>query len=584
MRFFDPIDINLFNLGDLPTFSSRDVTSAITTFSVDFSLSGSSQLAVGLIDPNFAMASANYFQIRRDIYYRSERFEISAVETSPSESIHPLYNLECRSKYVQLMKRDKKPEAYRGMSAYNFAAAIADRYKMNFVGERTTKKQAIVKGKSNNSDDSVWTVLQSLASEQQFVCFESVGTLFFCSEKFLLGKWGDERFTYGDLKFIPFFWPETTDPVFASAKDKYILMDQPTVRRSDDDIKAADGSMLVDRVNGTILRPGMTIYLGGIPDFEGLYLITDVSFQEGSPEPVQVQFRTPVDPKKENISSSRASGGTSAAGAGTNQPFTLGRLPALNAAGSQRYTVQALSKMQYSGRNSNIIIKAVTAAVGKLNLKQPIADIERFLREYPGLSLAEREIAKNIYVHYALGLPDSAFAVAGGQSSTALLEKNLQYEAAYTTRATNPTPTNRSSTVTADTASRTAEALTGPGATTRNIIPTQPLPSSVATNINSYLTKNKPSSVTAAQLTDIKGEVYDKAVSMWKKSRSGRVSDYKSLHKSWSGVTSRFKYNALRQTSVFDVLVPAASSSLVPTYGFAVSDDDRNAIPGMYTL
>ena len=140
MAYVDPIDLDLFKLGDLGTLQARDVTDAIVSFSTSLSISGSSEVKVGIVDPDFAMASANYFQIRRDIFYRNLWFEIAAVETQRSESIHPLYNLECRSKGVQLMKRDKKPEAYRGMSGFEFAKKVAKDFKLNFVGQQATKK------------------------------------------------------------------------------------------------------------------------------------------------------------------------------------------------------------------------------------------------------------------------------------------------------------------------------------------------------------------------------------------------------------------------------------------------------------
>ena len=42
-----------------------------------------------------------------------------------------------------------------------------------------------------------------------------------------------------------------------------------------------------------VLRPGMTIYVDGVPTFEDFYLITDVSFDHMSTTPVQISFRKP---------------------------------------------------------------------------------------------------------------------------------------------------------------------------------------------------------------------------------------------------------------------------------------------------
>lgn len=314
MSYFAPIDSDLFSIVGLGTTQNKSLIEAITEINVSLTLSGSSEVSVTVVDPDFNFAVNNYFQIRRQVIYRGMQFEIAAIETSRSEAVHPQHTLQCRSQKVQEMKRDKQPEIHNGKSGYDLAQQMAGRFGMNFVGERTAKKQAIVKIQNSNTDDSVWSVLQSLAGEQQFICFESENTLFFCSEKFLLGKWGDPQFQYGTFRVVPYVWPEPSANAFPTAKDKYILMDIPTIRRSDDDINAASGAMVVERFNGVNLRPGMTVHIEGIPSFSGPYIISDVSFNEGEPDPIQVQFRTPIEPKPETTTG----GGTGTGGSGTS--------------------------------------------------------------------------------------------------------------------------------------------------------------------------------------------------------------------------------------------------------------------------
>ena len=81
----------------------------------------------------------------------------------------------------------------------------------------------------------------------------------------------------------------------------------PSVSKSDNDPFEVTGSMVVDRLNGTSLRPGMTIQLSGIPMFgpytnssgqaisndSGLYLITSVDYDHLGTDPVKVGFRSP---------------------------------------------------------------------------------------------------------------------------------------------------------------------------------------------------------------------------------------------------------------------------------------------------
>jgi hypothetical protein len=67
----------------------------------------------------------------------------------------------------------------------------------------------------------------------------------------------------------------------------------PTFRRSDSDVYQVEGSLSLDRHNSMILRPGMTIYVAGVPTFEDFYIITQVSFDHMSTNPVQVSFTKP---------------------------------------------------------------------------------------------------------------------------------------------------------------------------------------------------------------------------------------------------------------------------------------------------
>jgi hypothetical protein len=565
MNYFDPIDNNLFKLGDLGTFANRDITDAITAMSVSLTMDGSSEVSVSVVDVDFMMAKNNYFQIRRDIFYRDIFFELTAVSVSRGDAIHPQYDLECRSKAVQLMKQDKRPEAFNGLSGFDLAQRMAKRYNMHFFGEKTTKKQAVVKARSKTEDDSVWTVLQSLAGEQEFVCFESQNTLFFTSEKYLLGKWGDPNFVYGDLQFIPFIWPEPTQSFLPEAIDKYVLLDMPSVRRSDDDIKAAQGSIIVDRANGVKLRPGMTIFLGGIPDFEGLYLITDVAFDEGSVEPVQVQFRTPVEPKKERVSGNIASGGSGAGGGGSgggipDSDDPLGGDPAPSTlfpgSNTDRYTASVLARTNYTGSNASVILTAVSSSVTAFRNGRPNAEIEKTIRASQKLTTEEKDLVIRIYQAFSSGASVTQFAVAGGLSTIAINQRRDNFLKKETPPPTIVTPAQGIETAT------TGGTLANFG-TSSIISPSQTLPSDVAPLINSYIAKNRSpfNKVTLAvlQSTALRhaGEIFGKST---KTEKIKRYVEIKKLYE--NKFDYRDVFNALRQQSVISKIVAPLQGGL----------------------
>ena len=63
----------------------------------------------------------------------------------------------------------------------------------------------------------------------------------------------------------------------------------------------ADGSCMVLKPNGCMIRPGMTALTGVWPQFfAGLYLIDSVSFIEGDNRPVDVSFRSITKPSSQN--------------------------------------------------------------------------------------------------------------------------------------------------------------------------------------------------------------------------------------------------------------------------------------------
>ena len=72
----------------------------------------------------------------------------------------------------------------------------------------------------------------------------------------------------------------------------------PTVRRSDDTYEEMTAQFRVEREVGRLLRPGMTITMEGIPGFTTNLLVSEVSWEEGTPDPVSVSATTPSLPNE----------------------------------------------------------------------------------------------------------------------------------------------------------------------------------------------------------------------------------------------------------------------------------------------
>jgi hypothetical protein len=314
-----------FQIGNLQAKVMENIMDSVLDARVNYSMTEVTELDVNIFDTGFAFAANNYFRVTNDVYYTTKSIsgfeekgdgvsikyktllmEIAEVRVSQSQGFNPIWNVKCRTKAIQQMKRDKNPSAISSSSGTAYARAAAAKYGLEFIGEETSKSIKINKASGDSSADSVWTVLTNLASSAKFKLFEADGTLYFASMKWLLHKWGTRSIVVTiettnksngkkekkDVvrKFIPL--------VPGRIGKDFELMSLPEMHKSDNDPMESDGSAVISRTNGTSLRPGMTVFVDGIPSFTGYYLINSVDYEEMVPNPVSISFMTPErDPK-----------------------------------------------------------------------------------------------------------------------------------------------------------------------------------------------------------------------------------------------------------------------------------------------
>lgn len=326
--------------GDIPSGIAEIMNSSILSCQVDYGMDKVTELTLKIIDRDYgnsaespnvntSFAAANYFNIGRDVTYvtrtiLSSEFvessqqakielvkllmEVAEISVAQEQSISPIWTIRCRTKAVQQMKRDKKPDSIKG-NGTDYVATAAKKFGLNFIGEKTDKSKTINKASGDNEADSVWTVIQNLAQQAKFKCFEVDGTLYFGSMKWLMYKWGSDAIVYNAMVKDP----KTGREVKKKMTRRYVPLvpgevgrefrtqNLPNMSKSDNSPMEAQGSATIDRTNGVSLRPGMTVFVGGIPTFVGYYLITSVNFEERSPNPVGINFQTPERKPKEKI-------------------------------------------------------------------------------------------------------------------------------------------------------------------------------------------------------------------------------------------------------------------------------------------
>jgi hypothetical protein len=322
-----------------------NIDNSILSVNVDYSMNEASQLSFEVIETvttNFSTifnsekthpnrleySFNNYFQIGRDVVYQtptripfpdqgnpgsftpvlqSQVFEISALTVSQGSGGSPVWQVTCFPKGIQQMKRDRNFKSIKG-SGTAFVKRAAQKYGLRFWGQETNKKISITKASGDNQADSLWDVIKRLASDSKFVVYEVDGVIVFASEDYLMYRWGidnggkvqiknsiTKRNETRNAKFIPLQFPG----VSFGTPGIFQAMQYPTIRISDNDPRYGDGSIVVDRQNGTQIRPGMTAYIGDIPGLNGYYLVESVSFSDRTPDPVTVSFRKPTKEPKD---------------------------------------------------------------------------------------------------------------------------------------------------------------------------------------------------------------------------------------------------------------------------------------------
>lgn len=332
--------VEKFNVtfGDIATSIKERLNDSILSCQVNYSMDMATEITLQILDRDYtrtkgerSFASGNYFNIGRDVTYMTKSIskitlnednniaavslqtiimEVADISVSQEQSVSPIWTIKCRPKAVQQMKRDKKPESIQGNGS-DYVIAACKKYGLIAIVEPTSKSKKITKASGDNESDSVWNVMQNLAQQAKFKCFEADGTLYFASMKWLMYKWGPDAISYVASVKIPNTTPAKFEdrvvirryiPFIPGELGKNYEMERlPSMNKSDNAVMEATGSVNIERTNGVGIRPGMTVFVSGIPTFVGYYLVTAVSFEERSPNTVAVTFQTPERRPNEKV-------------------------------------------------------------------------------------------------------------------------------------------------------------------------------------------------------------------------------------------------------------------------------------------
>ena len=331
------------SIANLQNGAMTQINGNILSTNIDYTSEMASELSFDVIDFDLSMYNRGYFDVGRDVIYTTETaldfasfisnddtgfntdrkfvnliFEIANVTVGEGPGNSPLVQVKCYSKAVQQMKRDRNPAKVPG-NGTDFIKNAAKKYGLRCFAEKTNKSKKINKATGDRQAESLWDVMSSLADEAKFLLFEADGILFFASEKFLLNRWGTQKSIVpvnqkkkGSAankveRFVPIVNRNFRADIFQFGPSSFEVYGRPSITKSANNPRDADGTLKLARHNAVRLRPGMTIKLfnfsnrDGYPDLDGSYLISQVSFSNTSPDPVSISFKKPEPEKAKDI-------------------------------------------------------------------------------------------------------------------------------------------------------------------------------------------------------------------------------------------------------------------------------------------
>lgn len=210
----------------------HDISDSVLKANANYTIDGGGELKFNVHDEELHYLQNGYFQLGAEYENAMdlEKFLIASVDVSQGEGFAASVSLEARSKVFQELKSDMKPQVYKAANGFEFAQKIALKYGLNFYGEAVVGKQNTIKVKTKQNTESTWQVLQRAAQDNQYMCFITKDTLFFCSPKTLLGAWGTDEIEVVGKADIYAVYPESPKPYIEGNID---LKTRPIVSNPD---------------------------------------------------------------------------------------------------------------------------------------------------------------------------------------------------------------------------------------------------------------------------------------------------------------------------------------------------------------
>lgn len=273
----EPIDlISTITLGEV---EDKLVEIQESIFSLQFDLTADmvSEIKFSVHDPGLRMHNNNYFMVGRTLSFQDMLFEIAAVTVS--HGARDSCEIQARTKAVQEMRRDRRPQSYN-TSPSQYAALMADEFGLEIFAEDSPVNGTITKQLGDNKDESTWDVLLRLAKDLNFRCFEAHNVLFFASEKFIVDN-----------------QPSFTVNIPSNETDAFFVSEMAIQRNEDTEKPSTLNASLVKNVSTVTIFPGVGMNVVGINHFTDKFMVDRVTLDASPSTLVRISATCTVTPE-----------------------------------------------------------------------------------------------------------------------------------------------------------------------------------------------------------------------------------------------------------------------------------------------
>lgn len=258
----------------------------VTSASVEFTTDQVSQISITFMDPKFDILGSGLCKLGTPARLQNLNMSITSVSTDAAGG-NPIVTINCQPQVVTALKNRQGALVMSNASPSDFVKAEckavgANAYIQASPIRGSVSRDVVTPGQTYSPDQtpSDWTTFQRLAGELGYICFEENGTIYFGQP------------TYFTLrgKAIP------VNIGYNTGSKRNRAMSIPQCAKSSNDVET---TITVDLPLSRAfeVRCGRTAQLSGVPEFNGYYMISSVSYNlAGDTQLMSVTFETPVDP------------------------------------------------------------------------------------------------------------------------------------------------------------------------------------------------------------------------------------------------------------------------------------------------